>query len=376
MDKFTRFITGVANGITNPKGQMGDFQHATRLYVDNYFALAPRSKFMYHVVFEINNLALKSPAFSNKHKQEIGMLVKAADLPKFTIETVTKNQYNRKKVVQKSIGYDPINLTFHDDNSGVSNALWALYYGYYYRDRSLPENAYEGSPYSNKIVRAGFDNNQSVPFFKSISIYTLSRRRFLGYTLVNPMITNWQHGQVNQSESNGVMENQMTVAYENVIYTGGSVRRGSPKNFAELHYDTLPSPLSVAGGGTATLTGDGGVLAGLEEVFGKVGSGEAFDSFGGFLSTAAAAVNTYQNIKNLSKAGLKQEALNIITSPAAISGVINTVGGVVGAVFPKSQNTNTNSETTTASARSIASNAADDYIRSVTSQPIAFNDQA
>jgi hypothetical protein len=376
-NKFTKFIKSAANGITNPKGNMGDFQHAARLYVDNYFALAPRSKFMYHVVFEINPQALKSPVFATKHKQQIGLLVKSADLPKFTVDTVTKNQYNRKKVVQKNINYDPVNLVFHDDNDGVSNALWSLYYGYYYRDRSLSINTYSANAYQKDTYRAGLDNNQSVPFFTSISIYTLSRRRFLGYTLVNPMITAWAHGQVSQSDTSGGLENTMTLAYENVIYTGGSVRRGSPKNFAELHYDTLPSPLSVAGGGTASLTGSGGVLAGLEEVFGKVSNGEAFSTAGGFLSTAVAAINTYGNLKNLSKAGLKAEAINILTSPAGISGIVNTVGGVVGAVFPKSQNTNTSAASTSAAPRLLASrNSQDAFIQSVISEPIRFNDQA
>jgi hypothetical protein len=376
-NKFTKFNKEAANGITNPKGNMGDFQHASRLYVDNYFALAPRSKFMYHVVFEINPQALKSPVFATKHKQQIGLLVKSADLPKFTIDTVTKNQYNRKKVVQTNIYYDPVNLVFHDDNDGVSNALWSLYYGYYYRDRSLSINTYSANAYQKDTYRAGLDNNQSVPFFTSISIYTLSRRRFLGYTLVNPMITAWAHGQVSQSDASGGLENTMTLAYENVIYTGGSVSRGSPKNFAELHYDTLPSPLSVAGGGTASLTGSGGVLAGLEEVFGKVSNGEAFSTAGSFLSTAVAAINTYGNLKNLSKAGLKAEAINILTSPAGISGIVNTVGGVVGAVFPKSQNTNTSASITSAAPRLLASrNAQDAFIQSVISEPIRFNDQA
>jgi hypothetical protein len=191
------------------------------------------------------------------------------------------------------------------------------------------------------------------------------------------MITAWAHGQVSQSDASGGLENTMTLAYENVIYTGGSVSRGSPKNFAELHYDTLPSPLSVAGGGTASLTGSGGVLAGLEEVFGKVSNGEAFSTAGSFLSTAVAAINTYGNLKNLSKAGLKAEAINILTSPAGISGIVNTVGGVVGAVFPKSQNTNTSAASTSAAPRLLASrNSQDAFIQSVISEPIRFNDQA
>jgi hypothetical protein len=353
-NKFTRFIQGVASGIKNPKGQLGDFRHAERLYVDDYFKLAPRSKFMYHVVFEIDPQAMKSPAFSNRHRQQVAMLVKTADLPKFTIDNVIKNQYNRKKVIQKQINYDPITLTLHDDNEGVSNALWALYYGYYYRDRTIPQNAYKTNPYEKDIYRYGFDNEVSEQFFKSISIYTLSRRRFLGYTLVNPMITAWQHGQVSQSDSQSPMENTMTIAFENVIYSAGSVKRGTPKNFAELHYDNLPSPLSIAGGGTATLTGDGGVLAGLDQVFGNISDGSAFSSPFGFLSTAVTAINTMTNLKSLNKAGLKQEALNIITSPAAIGGIVNTIGGVAGSIFPKSQNTNTNNETTLATAKRVA----------------------
>ena len=354
---FTKFLTGVAQGITNPKGQLGDFRHAERLYLDGNYRLAPRTKFSYHVVFDIDPLALKSAKFQGKHIGETEMLVKTADLPKFTVETVTKNQYNRKKIVQKMINYDPINLTLHDDSEGVTNAMWALYYGYYYRDRNMPISTYSGNAYKGDMYRYGFDNNVDVPFFRSISIYTMSQRRFLGYTLVNPMITAWQHGQVNQSDSATPMENTMTIAYENVIYSGGAVKKGTPKGFATLHYDNLPSPLSMAGGGTATLTGQGGVLSGIQSVFGNIADGTAFDSPLGFLSTAVTAINTMTNLKNLSKSGLKNEAINILTSPAGITGAVGIVGGLVGSIFPKSQNTNTNSEITTASPKALAGNA-------------------
>jgi hypothetical protein len=350
---FTKFLTGVAQGITNPKGQLGDWRHAERLYLDGNYRLAPRTKFSYHVVFEIDPMAMQSPTFKGKHIGETEMLIKTADLPKFTIETITKNQYNRKKVVQKSISYEPITLTLHDDSEGVTNAMWALYYGYYYRDRNVPLNAYSPNPYLGNMYRNGFDNDVSVPFFKSISIYTMSQRRFLGYTLVNPMITAWQHGQVSQSDSQTPMENTMTIAYESVIYSGGAVKKGTPKGFATLHYDNLPSPLSMAGGGTATLTGQGGVLSGLESVFGSVADGTAFNSPLGFLSTAVTAVNTMTNLRNLTSAGLKNEAINILTSPVGIAGAVGIVGGLVGSVFPKSQNTNDNQDTTTATAKAV-----------------------
>ena len=37
-----------------PNTSFKDYQHAARLYIDDNFALAPKSTFMYHVVFELN----------------------------------------------------------------------------------------------------------------------------------------------------------------------------------------------------------------------------------------------------------------------------------------------------------------------------------
>ena len=37
---------------------MRDYQHAARLYTDRTFALSPKNRFLYHVVFEINPLAI------------------------------------------------------------------------------------------------------------------------------------------------------------------------------------------------------------------------------------------------------------------------------------------------------------------------------
>jgi hypothetical protein len=352
-NKFTRFLTGVQEGLLNPKGQQANWQHATRLFIDDTMRLAPRTKFMFYVRFELNKHAIRAPSFTNNHQEEVGLLVKTAELPKFSFDTVTKNQYNRKKIVYKQINYDPINLTLHDDNAGIVNALWAVYYGYYIGDRQNPQAAYNENKYRPTKTpidnfRYGMDNDITEPFFKSVSIYTMSRRRFLGYTLVNPRIKSWNHGSVDYSAGE-FLESTMSLEYEAVRYSSGTVKYNNPKGFANLHYDTVPSPLSVAGGGVSTLTGEGGVLDGLEQIFGDVESGAAFDSFGGFLGTAIKSINTYKNIQGLSKQGLKNEAINILSNPANIATAVSTVGGVVGAVFPRSPAAA--SETTTATSK-------------------------
>jgi hypothetical protein len=311
---------------------------------------------MYYVRFEIDPTSHGATLFTNRqHASEVGYLIKTTDLPKFNIDSVVKNQYNRKKLIYKMINYDPINMTFHDDNAGVMNALWAIYYGTYFRDRHNPTQAYSDTKYRQAKIdaldnfRYGMDNNKTVDMFKSISIYTMSRRRYLGYTLINPRIKSWSHGNLDNS-ANDTLENQMTIEYEAVQYSAGQVSFNNPKGFATLHYDTVPSPLSVQGGGVANLFGDGGVLDGLESIFGDVSDGTAFGSFGGFIGTAIKTVNTYKNFKNLSKDGIKGEVINIISSPAAVRGAVNTVGGLIGAVFPKNTPP---SQTTIASAKKI-----------------------
>ena len=337
---FTRFLTGVGEGLLTPKGQSANWRHATKLFIDGNMRLAPRTKFAYYVRFEIDKAAIKAPAFSDKHHEEIGLLVKTVDLPKYNFDSVVKNQYNRKKIVYKNFNYEPVSITMHDDAAGVISAMWAVYYGYYIADRQLPTSAFNENKYRPTKTgldnfRYGMDNNISTGFFKSVSIYTMARRRFLGYTLLNPRIKSWQHGNMTYSASE-FAESTMTLEYEAVKYSAGQVSYNNPKGFATLHYDSVPSPISVAGGGVATLTGEGGVLDGLEQIFGNIGSGAAFDSPGGFLGTAIASINTYKNLKSLTPAQLKSEAINILSNPGNISSAISTVGGVVGAVFPKS----------------------------------------
>lgn len=367
-NKFTRFLGSVVNGALNPKGNMANWRHATRVFVDNNYALSPRTKFLFYVSFEVNPWASGAAAWKAKHGQEVGMLVKSADLPKFTFDQVVKNQYNRKKIVYKNLNYDPVNITMHDDNTGIVNAMLALYYGAYVQDRLLPDAAWDSTHYrqtGKSNYRYGLDNNRADDFFYSITIYTMSRRRYNGYRLINPRIQTWSHGNLAYAES-GTAESQMTVAYEAVQYSSGYVYAGSPDGFGSLHYDLVPSPLSVAGGGVATLLGDGGVLAGLEQIFGTTSGTDPTAGGGGFLNTAIAAINTAQNIKNLTSDGIKGELLGVLASPGGLDAAINTVGGVVGTIFPKSANGSVTADSTTATPRQLMPGAVGAFNQPVT----------
>jgi hypothetical protein len=351
-NKFTRFLSGVGTGLLTPKGGLGDWTHASRLYVGDTYRLSPRTKFLFYVQFEIDTTVINSPKFTAKHAQEVGYLVKSTDLPKFKLDAVTKNQYNRKKIFYSNFAYEPLRLVFHDDSNGIMNGLWSLYFSTYIQDRLNPAQAFSntklrpaGTPLDS--FRYGLDKpGRSVDFIKSISLYTMSRRRFLGYTLINPKITNWSHGGGDYSavEFN---ENDMTVEYESIVYTGGQVVPDNPKGFAKLYYDAVPSPLTVQGGGVSNLLGEGGVLDGLESIFGDLQSGTTFDSTGGFLGTAIKAANTARNASRLSGTSIAREAVNLVSSPTALRNTVNSISGLIGSIFPKSspEDTTTTSAT-------------------------------
>lgn len=244
MPTLNRYLTSDPNG---PKGILANFQHATDVFVENYYRLAPKYKFLFYAYFEFD----ASVASISASSPEVSLLVKATSLPSFSYDTVTKNKYNRKRVVYKGINYDPITLTIHDDNEGIMNAVYKAYNEYFSNDPAhASANAWEmNNNWSG--LRYGMDVDTPVRFIKRISLYTLSRQRYQGYTLWGPKIKNWKHGDVDYSAGADVIESSMTVEYEGVTYDSGEVSEGTPDGFASIHYDHVPSPLTTGGGPNA-----------------------------------------------------------------------------------------------------------------------------
>jgi len=317
MAKLTKFLGNVFNGIFGSEGDMRDYQHAARLFTDDYMRLAPKVGFLYHVTFNINNIALRSPdaSFNRASPQiECGMLVKDVKLPGIQVQTDTKNQYGKKTNYQTAVTYAPVTINFHDDNDGLTNAFWQQYFKANYNDSLYWQELYKQTPYqgSEQYVKFGLNSDRNKNFFQNegVSIYQLARHRFFEFTLINPMIQSWDPPNMSAGDS-APRENQMTVIYEGVKYATGRVTTDNPTGFATLHYDRTPSPLSVMGGGTAGFFGANGVLAGGLDVFGDVASGDAFANPFAFIGTAIKAKNTIDNAKQLTKEGVRNEVQSI-----------------------------------------------------------------
>jgi len=263
-----------------------DARHANQIYAQNNFAFTPKTKHMYHVSF-IPNSEVNEKGETNtfKFQKEIGVLVKSADLPSFRASVENKQQYNRKKNVQTRVDYQDCRIAFHDDNTGVTRALLEEYYRYYFVDANKVSNgvAYDArDKYKKKVPSYGLDNKKRMPFFKSITIYQLARRDWVAYTLVNPLLTSWDHGNVASSGSE-FNENTISVAYEAVHYSSGNVANDTPAGFADqsVGYDVTPSPLGYLDNAMIPGGGEKGLLPALIGLGTSAILNKAFGNTGG-----------------------------------------------------------------------------------------------
>jgi hypothetical protein len=329
MSAFTNFLSGVTGGLFGTSAQLRDQQHANRMYVGNSYARAPKVGFLYFVQFNLNKAALVDPSWagSQKYIDMVGLLVKRMDLPKFNIATETLNQYNRKTVVQTRLNYGNVNIEFHDDNSDITTNLWKNYYKFYYMDglyggKKEHPIEYSDTKYGVNDYRYGLRNieeGRSIdPFFKSIDVYVLHQQNFTQMTLINPKIVSWEHDSVNQEEGTKIMSSKMTLAYEDVVYKQGKIKKKDASGaFTAKYYDKTPSPISVGGLGTNTLFGAGGAIAGANSVLNSFSEGNIL---GGLIQ----AKNLSRNLSAITKSSLKNEGYSIL-------------GGVLGGI---SQNGN------------------------------------
>jgi hypothetical protein len=289
-----------------------DYTHASKTFRPNGYQNAPKHKFLFHVYFEINPDAY---AFSGGN---FGLLVKDIQLPIYRFDVKEYNQYNRKRLVQTKINYEPVQITFHDDNGSQITDLWHAYYTYYYGDGRIPDsgifdrdqpgggevfalntggiesqnydkdftipNLYNGDLSAQMnwgyIGESNFPQTgvagQRLPFFKNVTVYGFSQHSFVAYTLINPIITEFQHDRYNYDEGNGVMKHNMTLAYETVVYNTGYIDGRTPDEIVtgfgtEANYDREVSPITKIGYNGLVL-GQGGLIDAIGGAFKRMES--------------------------------------------------------------------------------------------------------
>lgn len=331
-----------------------DQQHAAKIFKPNAYAYAPKFKFLFHVYFDINREAYPNNV---ENGANFGLAVKTVKLPSFNFSTVELNQYNRKRIVQTKVKYDPIDITFHDDNGNVIRNLWQAYFTYYYADATKPKVVFAGSrggqpqagatsadyntrnQYSPSI--SGDDNwgyigetstpsgpnSAKLPFFKNITIFGFNQHNFVSYTLINPILTRAAHDTYSYADGGGTMEMSMGIDYETVVYNQGALDGRSPSNIVtgfglEESYDRTLSPIARPGS-NGTILGPNGLVDGVGGAITDLANGNIL----GAIQKAGTTYNTFKNgnLKAIAKAEVTQGISNVLVAGAASAGRALTV---------------------------------------------------
>jgi hypothetical protein len=353
------FLKEVGEGLFG-NDYLRDYAHASKTFRPNSYAYAPKFKFLFHVYFDINTeIPLNLPRDAN-----FGLAVKSVKLPNFQLVTQELNQYNRKRIVQTKVRYEPIDITFHDDNDNLINRLWASYFTYYYKDASNPQvifsgrrgnlttptNISGGNEVNPGLVNyntrnqylpsdwysgnsnwgyTGDSNNASgvkIPFFKQIHIFGFNQHNFTAYTLINPIITRFGHDTYNYSDNAGIMENSMAIDYETVVYNSGAIDGREPDKIVagfgnESNYDRRVSPIAQPGA-NGNILGQGGLVDGVGGTISALARGDILSA----ARNAGVTYNTFKNanIRNIARAEVTTDLINGIQQTPNRNNLFNT----------------------------------------------------
>jgi hypothetical protein len=258
----------------------------------------PRFPFEYYIDIKLNNVGTASSYiaqfFNNPSWAQVSPLVKTVEMPSFKIETTPLNQYNRKRLSQTKIAFEPVKIVFHDVADGKTLKFWEMYYRYYFADGNEPDQnisktdqqkngTYSVESFLNNItpsfnpnisglpasVRNLFQSNASTGansstndngdksalqnivtdtldnhkfgfnlgtvqnirnLIQTIKIYQVHGGRFNEVTLVNPRISAFTHDVLNYAESGKTLELTFTFEYEYAYYTIQNMKLGSGTN--------------------------------------------------------------------------------------------------------------------------------------------------
>ena len=243
MSVFGKIFDIFGNGGNN-KFYARDFRNAYTFRPD---INPPRQKFQGYVNFIVNR-SLYGESWYNDNasfRTEISSLVRTASLPELEFKTETKNQYNRKRIVNTGVEYQPVDIKVIDTINNEWLILFMKYYSYHYmnaRNKQGPGgrdsvgagsigdfggraqvehsegNENNGSMFGKDVSNwnsnaYGFNLNLTSTFFERIDYVLYHGNKAVQYSLFNPVLTRFRTGDLDYSSSE-VMEFDMTFEYE------------------------------------------------------------------------------------------------------------------------------------------------------------------
>jgi hypothetical protein len=291
----------------------------------------PKPGFLYYIRFVRADSSGSSGVGSsgNDWSKGLGVLAKEIDRPKVSFETDVLNQYNRKRIVQKRVTYDPVSFTFWDTVDNKAAHMFEDYFRFYYGD---PRNS-SATAWSWDIMSAmmnqgasgwGFQPPTSTAqhsFFSHIEFYLMYGGKYTRYDIINPRFRSFDPSSMEYADSGGATIS-MTFEYEGVIYQGNN------KSLSDEN--GLIQEMGLAGSGFYEPRTDSG--SGAIGAAGNSYSKTAGDPFYGssiLKNLSNATIDSVGSIVNKSSSVIN----NLFNQTTVLSGIVtNTAQSVAGVI--------------------------------------------
>lgn len=205
-----------------------DFKNAYRFRPD---IDPPRQQFQGYVNFIVNRV-LYASLFGESawgdgtadYRTTISSLVRTADLPSVNFQTETKNAFNRKKIINTGVEYNPVNMSVFDTVGNEWLMMLMKYFSYHYMD---PRNKQKGDSrdIEGEIDRiggietqgssfgkdgvwdsnvAGYNPQMDGQFFERIDFVLYHGNKAVQYSIINPKLLSFKPSGIDYASSDAM----------------------------------------------------------------------------------------------------------------------------------------------------------------------------
>lgn len=196
----------------------------------------PRHKFMFWTNW-VRAAGEGGPRNYGRWEDGVSFLVKSVEKPRINFANETLSQYNKKRVVQTKIDYQPIRMSFYDTYDDRFLKMFLEYFKYYYAD----PNAQTGAAWTPDTVFSEFnivDEGRGVGFvppyldvasgqrvantgnfFERLEIVQFGSNYFTEFWLINPKIVSYDPDDYDHTDINTPAVTNISVAYESIVWS-------------------------------------------------------------------------------------------------------------------------------------------------------------
>lgn len=201
-----------------------------------YWDGIPRPGFLYYVRFvrtitSRNDGPHSQQASGNDWSKGIGVIAQEIERPSMSFDTGTLNQYNRKRIIQKKVEYDPINFTFYDTIDNKAYHMFEDYFRFYYGDPkndSVLDWSWDitGATMNQGNSGWGFipPTVQNTYFFSQIEFYLIYGGNYSRFDVLNPKIKSFKPSNLSYEDATDVPTIQLGLDFEGVVYKGNNLK--------------------------------------------------------------------------------------------------------------------------------------------------------